>query len=159
MKPVVYLETSIISYLAARPSRDLITAGRQQVTHQWWERRAGDFERVVSELVHLECAAGDREAASRRGSILRGLPTLDVTPLAETLAEEILRGAGLPAKARADALHIAIAAAQGVHFLLTWNSAHIANAERRPRVEKICREVGYEPPVLCTPDELLGEER
>lgn len=158
MKPGVYLETSIISYLAAWPSRDLITAGRQQVTHQWWRMRSQDFESVVSELVHLECRAGDPDAAARRAALLHGLPTLDVTPLAESLAEEILRRAALPAKARADALHIAIAAAQGIRFLLTWNSAHIANAERRPLVERICREAGYEPPVLCTPDQLLGEE-
>jgi predicted nucleic acid-binding protein len=158
MKPSVYLETSIISYLAAKPSRDLVTAARQQVTHQWWETRRVLFELLVSELVHSECAGGDAEAAARRASILRDLPVLDVTPLAETLASEILAQAKLPPRAKADALHIAIAAAQGVRYLLTWNTAHIANAERRPLVERTCRRAGYVPPVLCTPDELLGEE-
>jgi hypothetical protein len=119
MAQSVYLETSIVSYLAARPSRDLVVAAHQQITHRWWETRRGDFELVVSELVHLECAAGDPEAASRRAGILEGIETLDITPLAESLADEILRGAGLPVSARADALHIAIAASQGVDYLMT----------------------------------------
>jgi predicted nucleic acid-binding protein len=158
MAQSVYLETSIISYLAARPSRDLVTAAHQQITHQWWETRRRHFEVFVSELVHFECSAGDPEAASRRAAILKGIQSLDITPLAESLAEEILRGADLAASARADALHIAIAVSQGVDYLMTWNVTHIANAERRPLVERACRTAGYEPPILCTPDELLGEE-
>jgi hypothetical protein len=140
MAALVYLETSIISYLTAWPSRDLIVAGRQQLTHEWWNRRRSSFEVVISELVHLECADGD--------------PTAE----AEMLALALLKGAALPSKARADALHIAIAATQGVSYLLTWNSAHIANAEKRPLVETVCRLSGYEAPILCTPDELMGED-
>jgi predicted nucleic acid-binding protein len=158
MAALVYLETSVISYLAARPSRDVIVAGRQQLTHEWWSRRRGFFDVVVSELVHLECADGDPVAAARRADFLAALRSLDTTPKAEALALALLKGAALPAKARADALHIAIAATQGVSYLLTWNSAHIANAEKRPRVEAVCRLAGYEPPILCTPDELMGEE-
>jgi predicted nucleic acid-binding protein len=158
MKPSVYLETSIISYLAARPSRDLVTAARQQVTHQWWVTRRASFELLVSELVHSECQRGDLDAAERRAAILTGISLLDITPLAERLAASILVQARLPARAKADALHIAIAASQGIQYLMTWNSAHIANAERRPLVEKTCRGAGLVPPVLCTPDELLGEE-
>jgi predicted nucleic acid-binding protein len=158
MAALVYLETSVISYLTALPSRDVIVAGRQQLTHEWWLRRRGTFEVVVSELVHLECADGDPVAAARRASFLAELRSLDTTPEAEVLATALLQGAALPAKARADALHIAIAATQGVSYLLTWNSAHIANAEKRPVVEFVCRRAGYEPPILCTPDELMGEE-
>jgi hypothetical protein len=158
MGGTVYLETTIISYLAARPSRDLVVAAHQRITHEWWEVRRRDFEVLVSELVHLECAAGDPEAARRRADVLAGIPTLDITPLAESLASKIQLDAGLPEGARADALHIAIAASQGVDYLLTWNVAHIANAEIRPLAERACRNAGYEPPILCTPDELLGEE-
>ncbi|MEA2600343.1 MAG: hypothetical protein QOF89_1335 [Acidobacteriota bacterium] len=158
MAALVYLETSVISYLTALPSRDVIVAGRQQLTHEWWLRRRGTFEVVVSELVHLECADGDPVAAARRASFLAELRSLDITPEAEVLATALLQGAALPAKARADALHIAIAATQGVSYLVTWNSAHIANAEKRPVVEIVCRRAGYEPPILCTPDELMGEE-
>jgi predicted nucleic acid-binding protein len=158
MAALVYLETSVISYLAAWPSRDVIVAGRQQLTHEWWLRRRNSFEVVVSELVHLECADGNPVAAARRAEFLAVLRSLETTPEAEMLALALLKGAALPSKARADALHIAIAATQGVSYLLTWNSAHIANAEKRPLVEAVCRRAGYESPILCTPDELMGEE-
>ena len=156
MAALVYLETSVLSYLTALPSRDVIVAGRQQVTHEWWNRRRGAFDLVVSELVHLECADGDPAAAARRAAVLVDLRSIEITPEAEVLATALLQGAALPMKARADSLHIAIAATQGVSYLLTWNSAHIANAEKRPVVEKVCRQAGYEPPILCTPDELMG---
>jgi len=158
MAALVYLETSIISYLTAWPSRDLIVAGRQQLTHEWWNRRRSSFEVVVSELVHLECADGDPAAAVRRTTFLTALRSLETTTEAEMLALALLKGTALPSKARADALHIAIAATQGVSYLLTWNSAHIANAEKRPLVESVCRLAGYEAPILCTPDELMGED-
>jgi predicted nucleic acid-binding protein len=157
MAALVYLETSVISYLAAWPSRDVIVAGRQ-LTHEWWRRRRSSFDVVVSELVHLECADGDPDAAARRADFLAVLRSLETTSEAEVLALALLRDAALPSKARADALHIAIAATQGVSYLLTWNSAHIANAEKRPLVEAVCRRAGYEAPILCTPDELMGEE-
>lgn len=160
MEPTIYLETSIISYLAARPSRDLITAARQQVTHEWWALRRNAFELFVSELVIDEATAGDPEAAARRLTILEDLSVIDVTSLAEELADHILHRVGLPVRARADALHIALATSQGLDYLMTWNVTHLANAQIRPRVERACRLAGYEPPVLCTPDQLIaGEER
>ena len=108
--------------------------------------------------MHLESAEGDPDAAARRAKALAELRSVEIAPEAEALAAALLQGAALPMKARADALHIAIAATQGVSYLLTWNSAHIANAERRPLVEAVCRAAGYEPPIICTPDELMGEE-
>lgn len=119
MAVLVYLETSVVSYLTARPSRDLIVAGRQQLTQEWWRRRRSSFEVVVSELVHLECADGDPVAAARRADFLEELRSLATTTEAEVLALSLLRDAALPSKARADALHIAIAATQGVSYLLT----------------------------------------
>jgi hypothetical protein len=155
MKPTVYVETTVPSYLTAWPSRDVVRAGEQQVTRDWWERRT-DFELRVSSLVLLECGAGDSEAAALRLAALDGVPVLAQTPEAETLADTLLREVPLPAKAAADALHIAVAAVNGVGYLLTWNCTHIANATLRPRIEAICRQLGYEPPVICTPKELLG---
>jgi predicted nucleic acid-binding protein len=156
MAQAVYLESSIISYLAARPSRDIIVAARQQLTQEWWQRRRPEFEIYVSELVLAEIQAGDPEAAQKRRAFVDGIALLEISDQATDLAEFIVRNAGLPEKAAADALHIAIAACHGMHYLLTWNAAHIANAEFRPRVEALCRESGYNPPVLCTPDELMG---
>lgn len=151
MPPRVYVETSVISYLAARPSRDLITAARQQLTHEWWRRRRPHFEVYVSQLVLDEANAGDPEAAARRAEFVAGLPLLG-----GVRASAARDGRNAP-QATADALHIATAACHGIEYLMTWHSAHIANAEYRTRVERACRALGYEAPVLCTPDELMGE--
>ena len=155
MKPTVYVETTIPSYLTAWPSRDVVRAGEQQVTRDWWARRT-EFELRVSSLVLLECGAGDADAAALRLAALDGVPVLAQTGEAETLADRLLREVPLPAKAAADALHIAVAAVNGVAYLLTWNCTHIANATLRPRIEAICRQSGYEPPVICSPKELFG---
>ncbi|MBI1988557.1 MAG: type II toxin-antitoxin system VapC family toxin [Betaproteobacteria bacterium] len=157
MSERVYLETSIISYLAAHPSRDLVTAARQQLTHEWWARRRSAFEVCISELVVAEAAAGDPDAAARRAQLIRDLPSLSISEEAIALARNLVQSAGLPARAAVDALHISLAAFHGIDYLLTWNSTHIANAELRPKVERACRDNGYEPPVLCTPDELMGD--
>lgn len=146
----------MISYLAARPSRDLITAARQQLTHEWWRRRRPDFEVYVSQLVLDEANARDPEAAARRAEVVAGLPLLDITAVVVVFAHRLLETVAMPLQATADALHIATAACHGIEYLMTWNSAHIANAEFRPRVERGCRALGYEAPVLCTPDELMG---
>jgi predicted nucleic acid-binding protein len=152
----VYLETSIISYLAARPSRDLVTAARQELTREWWGRRRASFEMFVSEAVIAEARAGDAEAAARRLAILADLPLLNITPEVTRLARALAKALGLPQQAAADAVHIATAACHGIEFLLTWNSTHIANAELRPAIEEVSRNSGYTPPILCTPDELMG---
>lgn len=155
--PSLYLETSILSYLAARPSRDVVTAARQQVARDWWVTRRGGFDLVISQAVLAEAAAGDPEEAGRRLGLVAGLPLLDLTSEAAALAQRLQALAAFPARAAADALHVALAAAHGMDYLLTWNLRHIANAERRPRIERACRAAGYRPPVICTPDELMGE--
>lgn len=156
MAHTVYLETSIISYLTARPSRDLVTAARQELTREWWSRRRADFEVYVSEAVVAESRLGDPEAAKRRLSALASLPLLDVTPAARRLAQALARALELPQRAAADSVYVAVAAAHGIEFLLTWNSTHIANAELRPTIERVCLGRRLTPPILCTPDELLG---
>lgn len=154
----VYLETSIISYLAARPSSDLITAGHQQTTHQWWNTERVNFSVYASPLVLREASAGDATAASARIQWLQSVSLLAISPEAEKLSEQLIQRAALPVKAGADALHIAIAAFHGINFLLTWNCRHIANAIKRPLIERICQDCGYAPPILCTPNELTGGE-
>lgn len=156
MRLSVYVETSIISYLAARPSRDLIVAARQQVTHTWWRERRPAFDLYVSQVVLDEILAGDPDAAERRAALVAGVPVLDITPEVADLAVALIQRVPLPPRAGADAAHIAAAAYHRIGFLMTWNSTHIANAELRPRVEQVCRETGYPPSVLCTPDELMG---
>lgn len=157
MKPKVYLETTIPSYLTALPSRDLVTAARQQLTRDWWDERAQDFDVYIAEIVVEEARAGDSTAVERRLRFLQELPVLDLTPEAEALAKRLVEEVPLPAAAAVDALHIAIAAASGMDYLLTWNSTHIANAELRSAIERVCELADLVPPVICTPDELLGE--
>ena len=158
MKPRVYLETTIPSYLTAWPSRDLVRAAHQQITRDWWDRRRAEFELYISQVVLRECQAGDATAAAERLKILQDLPLLEQTEEATRLAQALVDRVPLPERAAVDALHVAIAAVHGVDFLLTSNCTHIANATLRDPIESVCRENGYEPPAICTPDELLAEE-
>jgi hypothetical protein len=153
----VYIETSVISYLASRPSRDVVVAGRQQLTHTWWETRRSAFDLVISQVVLDEVRAGDPEVAERRLALTTGLPLLDMTADVAELAATLIDRVPLPTPAAADAAHMAVAAYHGVDFLLTWNVAHIANAALRRRVEDVCRALGYVAPILCTPDELMED--
>lgn len=156
MRRRVYLETTIISYLTARPSRSVLSAAHQQITVDWWARRRHDFELLVSELVLREAEAGDPEAARRRLEILAGLPRLTLTQEAIELAADFLAKGLLPEKAAEDGMHIAIATAHDVDYLLTWNCAHIANPEIQERLAKFLYERGLVLPFICTPEELLG---
>ena len=156
MRRTVYVETSIFSYLAGRQSRDLIVAARQQRTHTWWRTRRAAFDLYVSQVVIDEAKAGDPQPAATRAGFLAGVPTLDMPEGVADLAAALIEGVPLPRKASADAAHIAVAAYHQIDFLLTWNLAHIANAELRPQIEAVCRASGYSVPILCTPDELMG---
>lgn len=158
MKPRVYIETTIPSYLTSRPNRDIIIAGHQQVTHRWWEERRDEFELYISQLVIDECQAGDREMARKRLGLIDGIKALQLDFPARDLARKLIAKGLLPTKAEADAFHVAIAAANAMDYLLTWNLRHIANAFMKKGIEEVCRESGFEPPVICTPDTLLAEE-
>jgi predicted nucleic acid-binding protein len=155
MAPLVYIETSIISYLAARTSRDLVTAAHQRLTLDWWSTARTAFELGVSELVIQEASLGDPDSARRRLELTATLPVLQATEAGRELARRLILELGFPPMAAADALHIAIAAENGAHFLLTWNCKHIANAKTRALIERILRSRGYDPPILCTPEELM----
>jgi hypothetical protein len=157
VKKRVYIETSIASYLTARPSRDLIQAARQQITTDWWEDRRSEFDLFVSQYVIDEAGDGDIDAASRRLKLLDGLPLLESTEEAVELGEVLLSEGVVPQKAVTDALHIAIATIHKMNVLLTWNCKHLANAEILGELSRVIRSRGYEPPVICTPDELMGD--
>lgn len=154
MRPSIYLETTIPSYLTARRSRDLLISARQIATQEWWAARK-DFELYVSQLVIDEATAGDEAAAARRLNALTDLPLLDVTKRVDALAQRLIVGVPMPQNAIADAYHIAIAAVGGMDYLLTWNMTHIANAVLRKRIDQVCWSFPVEPPTICTPDELM----
>jgi len=157
MKPKVYVETSVISYLTARPSRDVVVAGHQQTTREWWRTCRDRFELVASQIVLGEAAAGDPEAARERVAVLGELDLLAVTTEATTLARQLVKSTVIPAKAAQDAMHLSVAVTNGVAYLVTWNCRHLANALLRTRIEEACRAAGYEPVVICTPEELLED--
>ena len=151
----VYIETTVVSYLTARPSRDLIIAAHQQITHDWWHTRRANYELCVSELVLDEAGAGDAQAAKERLLVLHPMLVLETNTEAFALAEELLRAGALPIKAADDALHIAIAATKAIPYLLTWNCRHLANAAMRPVIEAVCIAKGLKAPIICTPEELM----
>lgn len=156
-KPSVYIETSIVSYLAADPSRHPVTLRNQQLTHAWWNTRREGYDLYTSQIVTAEARQGNPVLAQRRLALLSSLRLLSVDEDVHTLAEDLRRSVPLPPKADTDALHIALAAVYGVTHLLTWNCKHIANPRLRSRMERICAWHGSRVPRLCTPLELLGE--
>jgi hypothetical protein len=157
MKPKLYVETTIFGYLTSRISREVVTAGQQMTTKQWWKKRRPDFDLYCSKLVLAEAGAGDKEYAKERLSHLARIQILDISPSALALAKTLLKRKALPPKAENDALHLAIAAVNGMKYLLTWNCRHLANASLRPFMERICKKAGYRCPIICTPMELLED--
>lgn len=154
MKPRVYVETTVVSYLTARPSQDIVIRGHQQTTREWWRECRSRFELVASQLVLVEASAGDPVAAQERVGALADLMLLDITAEASALARQLVESKAIPAKASQDALHVAIAATNGIRYLVTWNCKHLANATLRAKIDDACRVAGYEPVALCTPEEL-----
>ncbi len=156
-KQSVYVETTIISYLTASPSRDMLHAAHQQLTQEWWTTRRDDFELYVSQLVEQEASMGEEEMAQKRLKAIEPFPRLGVHLKVVDLAEMLLKRGTLPLKAKADAFHIATATVHKMYFLLTWNCKHIANAEIYRKLAELCRAKGYEPPIICMLEGLQGE--
>ena len=156
MSETVYIETSILGYLTARPSRDLVVAANIEITREWWDTRRNAFQLYSSQAVVKETSQGDTEIASRRLEIIANLALLDLNQSVLDLAEQFLERSNLPAKADVDAVHIAAATVHGMDYLLTWNCKHIANAQIQRKLAEVSLDLGYELPILCTPYELLG---
>ena len=157
MKAKVYIETTIPSYLVARQSGNIVTAAHQELTRAWWEKRRSNFDLYVSEPVLKEAAAGEKTMAQRRVELLAPIPVLALTKQILALAESLVVAGPIPNKAAGDALHIAVATAYSCEYLLTWNCRHIANAEIVRVVARLVRRQGFELPMVCTLEELLGE--
>jgi predicted nucleic acid-binding protein len=156
-KPTLYIETSIVSYLAADPSRHPVTARNQQLTHEWWNTRRHAYALFTSDAVLTEATRGDAGMAAQRLALLVPIELLPEREQVTSLADEIHSRLRLPPRAAADALHIAFAAAYRLDYLVTWNCTHIANPSLRPRLEQACRLRGLNLPILCTPERLMEE--
>lgn len=157
MSETVYIETSILGYLTARSTKNLILAANMEITRDWWELRRDAFSLYTSEAVLAEVAQGDPEIADQRLKILRDFPLLALNQAVQGLAVQFLNHSNLPSKAKVDAIHIAAATVHGMDYLLTWNCKHIANAQIQGKLAEISLDCGYVLPVLCTPNELMGD--
>jgi hypothetical protein len=153
--PTVYLETTIPSYLAAHPSRDLIIAAHQQITHEWWREARQHFEGYISEAVLAEIRAGDPDAAARRLAIVDGLPILALHEDVRALVHAYDQRFRLGERARADLPHVAFAVAYAMDYLVTWNCAHLANGEVIRRLREVNVALQRPTPIIVTPEELL----
>lgn len=152
----VYIETSIVSYATAWPSRDIETAALQQQARDWWALERPKFDLVTSQLTLDEASAGDPTAAADRLKLLDSIPLVDINPETEALAARLLAAHTMPQKAAADALHVAAAALGDVKYLLTLNCKHIANAHELPRIYEVLDREGLGKMLICTPAEFLG---
>jgi hypothetical protein len=156
-RPSIYIETSIVSYLAARPSRDTVTLRNQQLTHAWWTTRRHEYELFTSRTVLDEAAAGDQQMAQARLALIASIPLVAFHRSTLSLADLLCARIPLPPRASDDAVHIALGAQHEMDYLLTWDRKHIANPRLRARIQAICLSQGLRAPRLCTPDEMLRE--
>ena len=156
MKPTVCIETTIVGHLTARLPGDPVVAGQTLATRKWWNEARPLFDVLTSQVVLDEASQGDPQAAGERLNAMASVPLLPIGEASVELGELLVARGALPPKARVDAAHVSIAATNGVEYLLTWNCRHLANATLRTRIEEVCRERGFEPPIICTPFE-LGE--
>lgn len=156
MSYTVYIETSILGYLTARPTDHLIVAANKKITQDWWDEYHDSLLLYASELVEDESAMGDSTIAAKRLILLQALTFLDLTEEATDLAKEFLCQSNLPTKAANDALHMAIATVYGLDYVLTWNCKHMANAQIQRKLSEISRNFGYQLPLICTPYEFMA---
>lgn len=157
MRETVYIETSILGYLTARSTKNLILAANMEITKDWLNLRRNAFILYTSEAVLDEVAQGDAAIAAQRLEILNNFPLLALNQAVQNLAVQFLAQSSLPPKAEVDAIHIAAATVHGMDYLLTWNCKHIANAQIQGKLAEISLDFGYVLPILCTPNELMGD--
>ena len=155
IKPKLYVETTVISYLVARPSNDTTLAYRQQISRELWEECANDYEFIVSDIVISEILRGDAGAVQRRFDVVADLQILDHSPDVDRLAQDLIRTGAVPRQSLSDAQHIAVAALNNIDYLVSWNYRHIVNEVKRQLISEVCYAAGFQPPTICTPIEIV----
>lgn len=143
-----------MGHLAGRLHPATLVRARQQSTREWWANEGPRYAVYVSELVVSECSGGDPTAAAERLAVIEEVDRLEQAFEVDQLADRLMQLKAVPTSEPRDAHHVAMAAVHGIDYLLTWNFRHIANASLRRRIETVCRDAGYEPALICTPDEL-----
>jgi hypothetical protein len=155
VKPSVYIETTIISYLTAKPSRDLIIAAHQQITNDWWTDVRPQVDCYVSPFLIDEASRGDAIFAQKRLNEIVGFAVLEVNEEIEDLAQQYFAALQIPEKAKIDAFHLAVAAWHKMDYLLSWNCKHIASGRVQKMMQEINARLGVHTPIICTPEELM----
>jgi predicted nucleic acid-binding protein len=153
----IYIETTVVSYLVANPSRDSILAAHQQVTRQWWQNERMRYHCVTSREVLRESSLGDAEMSRRRAEALANFTVLSVEDSARDVVREILAKKLLPPNAAVDAIHAVVASQNRIDILLTWNCRHLANPHLLGKLRRFMASHGLALPEVCTPIELIGE--
>ena len=156
MKQKIYIETSVASYLVSRPSKDIVIAGHQAATRDFWES-LGDYESFISDIVIQEASDGDEIQAKMRLEALKGIQILKIDDIVKVLAKKLMDGRAVPKKCVEDALHIAVAARHGINAIVTWNFSHINNPFTRMMIRQIIENNGFACPEICSPDEFTGD--
>jgi predicted nucleic acid-binding protein len=155
MKESIYLETTVVSYYTSKLSRDVVILAHQQITREWWPRAVTRFDVLISEIVIEEASLGDPEAAKRRLEELKDFPLLELSDRVREIAEIYMEALAIPERVFGDAIHLAVASVYDVDYLVTWNCAHIANAELIKKLMKVNESLGIHSPIICTPEELM----
>jgi len=158
MPETVYIETTIPSLYVSRTSGQLVEAARQRLARIWWDEHRGDYDVVCSQTVLDECGRGEAAMAARRLALLDSLPLLDLSPEVLAVARDLVGRGIIPTRAADDAVHIAVAAVHEIDYLLTWNCRHIANPHNQRRISACLLVHGFRSSVICTPEELIGDE-
>jgi predicted nucleic acid-binding protein len=151
----IFVETTIPSYLVARPARDVVQMARQQITRDWWERCRGAHELFTSQIVLDEAGAGDKALARARLELLAPLTLLEISEPVLVFARQIIEGGILPPGADRDAAHIATATVHGLDALLSLNFRHLVNVPIQSRLRRLALSAAYDLPAICTPEELM----
>lgn len=155
MKATVYIESTVISYFTAKPSRDLIVAAHQQITAEWWEIVFPEVDAFISPFVYQEISRGDKIAAQKRIDAVKNLPVLEINAEIQKLAEKYFATLDIPEKAKLDTAHLAVAVWHEIDYLLSWNCRHIVSGRTKKSLREINSTLHLKTPVLCTPEELM----
>ena len=157
MKPRIYVETSVISYLTARPSSNVMLLARQQFTRELWDLQPDHFEAWLLPLVLDEASQGDPQAAAARVQVCRGLPELEINTEVKAFVQLPANTGAVPTTEPEDALHIALATLHAVDYIASWNFAHMVGPAAKVKLQNKISELGYRPPIIATPEEIFEE--
>jgi len=150
----VYLETTVVGTIASRDHPDPVIRLRQSMTRRWWMNYRQLYDLRISDLVVVECSAGDPTAAAERLQLIDGVSLLAPNAQAEHLTNALLAGKAIPETEPRDAAHIALATVHEIDFILTWNFKHILNPHTQHLIRQVCTDHGYEVATICTPEQL-----